>query len=158
MLLSITVVENFSVRVLMVHNVFAVALLYVGDTILLIQRSAHVDFGKGLYSLVGGKVEQGERALQAIKREVYEETGLDIPESDFEFVHALYRKGTETDFVAFCFKADISRLPAPYIKEPDKHDDMQFFTMDQVPNAMLSAHKQVLECIARSVYYSEHGW
>ena len=107
---------------------------------------------------MGGKVEQGERVLHAVKREVYEETGLDIPEVDFEFVHVFHRKGTETEFVAFCFQADISRLPTPCIKETDKHDDMQFFKIDQIPNATIPAHKQALECIARNVYYSEHGW
>jgi NADH pyrophosphatase NudC (nudix superfamily) len=51
---------------------FVLVLLCSGDSILLLRRHG-ATFGDGQYSLVGGKVEAGETALQAIKREVQEE-------------------------------------------------------------------------------------
>ena len=59
-------------------SMFVLAFLCINNQVLLVRRF-HATFGDGLYSLVGGKVEQGETARQAIKREVYEEVGLDIP-------------------------------------------------------------------------------
>jgi len=138
-------------------NLFVVALLCVGDKVLLIRR-LNQSFGQGLYSLVGGKVEKGETARLAIKREVHEETTLDIPESAFELVHTLHRKGTETEFIALCFKVDIAQMPAPYNNEPDKHDDMRFFTFNELPTNIIPAHKQAIECIQKNINYSEHGW
>jgi len=138
-------------------NIFVLALLMVGDTVLLVRRH-NTSFGDGLYSLVGGKVEQGETAKDAIVREVCEETTLDIPKDKFTLVHVLNRNGTETEFIALCFKADISSLPKPRNNEPDKHDDMRFFRCNALPANMLPAHKQIIQCVREGVNYSEHGW
>ncbi len=107
-------------------NLFALAFLCTGDTVLLARR-CNATFGDRLYSLIGGKVEQGETARKAIKREVCEETALEIPEPAFELVHTLHRKGTETELVALCFKVDITNMQAPRNNEPEKHDDMAVF-------------------------------
>jgi 8-oxo-dGTP diphosphatase len=138
-------------------KLFVIALLCMGDNVLLLRRG-HVSFGNGEYCMVGGKVEQGEAALHAIKREVYEEVGLDIPESDFELVHTFHRKGSESELVALCFKADITHLPMPHNNEPEKHDDMRFFSIHQLPENILPAHRQAIQCIQKNVSYSEHGW
>ncbi len=133
------------------------ALMCMGNEILLARRY-HATFGDGLYSLVGGKVEAGETALQGIKREVNEETGLDIPESSFSLVHTFHRKGTDAELIALVFKVDISSMPTPINKEPDKHDDMRFFKIDSLPDNIIPAHKQAITCITKNITYSEHGW
>jgi len=46
--------------------------------IILIQRSAESGFEPGLWELPGGKIEFGEDLIEALKREVEEETGLQI--------------------------------------------------------------------------------
>jgi 8-oxo-dGTP pyrophosphatase MutT (NUDIX family) len=138
-------------------NLFVLAFLYKGDDVLLVRRR-NQEFGSGLYSLIGGKVELSETALHAIEREVQEETGIAISQSSFSLVHALHRKGTETEFIALCFKADVTNLPDPVNNEPEKHDDMRFFNVQRLPENILPAHKQIIECIHKNVIYSEHGW
>lgn len=73
-------------------------------------------------------------------------------------MHVLHRKGTETEFVALCFKVDISERDTPSNKEPDKHDDMKFFNINELPENIIPAHKQIIQCIDRAIFYSEHGW
>ncbi len=51
-------------------------LIQYDDRYLLIKRAAEPD--TGLWSVPGGMVELGERAAEAAKREVMEETGLDV--------------------------------------------------------------------------------
>jgi len=138
-------------------NIYALALLTIGNQILLACRQ-NVSFGNNMYSMIGGKVEPGETARQAAQREVLEETKLDIPEEAFTLVHTLHRKGTETEFIALCFAVDISKLPAPYNNEPDKHSDMSLFSIDQLPANILPAHEQIIRCVLRDINYSEHGW
>ena len=52
------------------------ALVMKDDMVLLVKRQTEP--GKGLWSIPGGLVELGETALEAAKREVKEETSLDI--------------------------------------------------------------------------------
>jgi mutator protein MutT len=58
-----------------------VGAIVVHDGELLMVRRAH-DPAKGLWSLPGGRVESGEYIADAIKREVKEETGLDVDVHD----------------------------------------------------------------------------
>lgn len=137
-------------------TIYALALLCTNDKILL-GRRFNTSFAPGLYCMPGGKVEAGETARQAVRREVQEETGLDISEKLFELVHVFHRDGEGEYLVAFCFKADITGLK-PTNNEPHKHDDMRFFPMDELPENIIPAHKQAIECVVQGIFYSEHGW
>lgn len=53
------------------------AVIFDGDGRLLLVRRRH-DPGSGLWSLPGGRVEPGESVADAVRREVREETGLDV--------------------------------------------------------------------------------
>jgi len=59
------------------HPIPAVAAVMIEDgRILLVKRAAEPS--KGKWSVPGGSVEWGESLVDALKREVHEETGLDI--------------------------------------------------------------------------------
>lgn len=68
------------------------AVVLVGDRILLVQRKNPPN--QGGWSFPGGRVERGEPLVEAVRREVLEETGLDVVATDlievFEVVDATY--------------------------------------------------------------------
>jgi len=68
------------------------ASLWFGDKIVLSQRLKE-GYHKGFWSDAGGKVENNESLIRAIRRETYEETGFRIFENDFKFVDCfIYEK------------------------------------------------------------------
>ncbi|HZW61022.1 MAG TPA: NUDIX domain-containing protein [Candidatus Babeliales bacterium] len=137
-------------------TLYVLALLCKDHEIVLLRRH-NATFGNGMYSIPGGKVEENEPALHAIKREVQEETALVLPESAFTLMHTIHRKGTESNFIALCFKADIAGMQ-PRNHEPEKHDDLQLVPLNQLPANILPAHKQIIENIQKGIAYSEHGF
>ena len=54
------------------------AVIRDGDRVLAMRRASHKDAGAGLWETVSGRVEPGEDPLDAIRREIREETGLEV--------------------------------------------------------------------------------
>lgn len=63
----------------------AAALLTLPDGLFVVQRrSEHAKFAGGRLGFFGGKVEEGETPLEALKRELRAKTSLDVAELKFE--------------------------------------------------------------------------
>lgn len=56
---------------------------------------------RGWWVLPGGKVEPGERWIDAIRREVLEETGLSVHDLTLRGVHVMQRQATEPAGVSY---------------------------------------------------------
>lgn len=59
-------------------NVAVEAIIQKGDLVLIGQRSWNSDHAPGKWETITGRVEQGENLEAAVKREVKEETGLEV--------------------------------------------------------------------------------
>jgi 8-oxo-dGTP pyrophosphatase MutT (NUDIX family) len=105
----------------------------VGNTVVNIRVAVLIPHGDGYlferhkdeyYYTSGGRIQAGESSLKAAKREIWEETGMNIPECDFSFVSIIEnffhskKIGEETTLVQeICFVYTVpavSDLPAGF--------------------------------------------
>ncbi len=76
---------------------------YKGEIILL-ERPEHKPEG-GTWGVPAGKVEEGEKPLAAMIRELWQETKLKIPKSKIKFDRKVYVRYPDYDFVYHIFHA-----------------------------------------------------
>jgi 8-oxo-dGTP diphosphatase len=135
---------------------YAVAVIYRNDsrdTILLAHRSA-TGFMDRSYSLIGGKIENGELPREALARELNEEIGIIVQPSELSFAHALHLKSFLGDSIALFFTIG-SWQGEPYNRESSKHDQIAWWDINKLPDTLMPTHKQALQHIQDARPYSE---
>lgn len=106
------------------------------DALLMVQRAN--DPGKGLWSVPGGRVEAGEFLADALRREVREETGLEVDVG--ELAGILEVPGDELHYVILDYHAAVTGSPEPMAS--GDAGDVRWVPLDEV------AH---MECTPRFI-------
>ena len=109
-------------------DVSACYLQYNGEYLFL-RNSPSKDYS-GCWGLPGGKVEINESTIQCIVREVYEETGISIKESNVKPLGHIYMR-TMVDFTFYMFSYDLDHKPDIVLSEKE-HEASGWFTPDNV--------------------------
>jgi len=112
----------------------------------LLQRRAGTEFMNGYYDFPSGHVDTGESFTEAAIRELAEETGLIVDESDLEVLH-LNQNYLDLPYINVVFNAK-KWSGTPQILESDKCDDQQFFALDALPE----------KCTLAVRYVEQAGW
>ena len=113
-----------------------------GDRVLLVQRG-RPPF-EGLWSLPGGKVRCGERVADAARRELLEETGLDVAGLRFLDIHEIIDNARHVVLAVFWTSIDV---PPPVTAADDAH--RAAFVGDE-DRAKLAATPGLADVIARA--------
>ena len=67
----------------------------------------------GFFAPPAGKVEAGETPLEALKRELFEETAIQITEEcSLNFLFTLYIRKPDIDYLYHCFEVSFLKTPA----------------------------------------------
>ena len=109
---------------------FEIAAMYVeyNDLILLLHRQKNKPQGNK-WGIPGGKVEKNETPLQAIIREVKEETGYDISKQPIETLQTVYIEYNEKDhFVYHMFRTKLQEDPGAVKINFDEHKGFTWVT------------------------------
>ena len=111
------------------------------DRVLLLRRATSKDFGAGEWEPVSGRVEQGEDVREAAKREVKEETGLNVDRLQV-FDCFYFRRGDNgPELVGITFRGRVSH---PAISISDEHDEYHWFRRSELLSAPVS--NDLLRC------------
>ena len=134
--------------------IFVAVMLKRGNEILLLKRSSTRTYAPNKYHLMGGHVEQGETFCTAAIREAREELGIVIQSQDLKFVHMYHRTSIEPTIVVTVFECVIWQGEIANI-EPEKHSDVAWFNVNNLPDDMVIPHKNAIELITQGIAYSE---
>jgi len=93
---------------------------------------------KNMWGQFGGKIDAGESVVQAAKRELFEELGIDATEFKYEFVTYTHLKENGKFYRVFVLSLK-THSGDFHIKEPHKTSEMRWFARSQIPFFLTSA-------------------
>lgn len=79
------------------------------------------------WGMVAGKVEDGESPLQAVKRELKEETGIEADSNAFKLVQKTYIKFPEYDYIYYIYRMVLQGKPDIRL-DPHEHKEYLWIT------------------------------
>jgi len=123
---------------------------------ILLLRRYQTGYEDGKYSLPAGHVEDNEELRVSTCREIKEEIGISLRPRDLKLVHVMHRK--EEDIRMDFFFITPRRGLEPKNTEPQKADDLRWFSINQLPVNTVPYIRAAIENYRRHVFYSEFGW
>ena len=110
--------------------------LMSGDKVCLLRRASNSDWEPNAWHMPGGTVEDDEEVQKAAVREIKEETGVLVKESDLIFLGvAIYRETKGRD-VSVYFFATKKWTGQPEVCEPDKTQDIMWCDVAGMPKSV----------------------
>jgi 8-oxo-dGTP pyrophosphatase MutT (NUDIX family) len=117
--------------------------VYDDEGRLLLTRRAPEKSFAGTWENSGGAAKAGETSLQAIRRELSEETGIQAEESEFQLIASGTDRNAHYDFYSLHRNIPISQI----VLLPGETDDVKWATFDQVHDMI--REKIICKVIAR---------
>jgi ADP-ribose pyrophosphatase YjhB (NUDIX family) len=104
------------------------------NNMILVQRRFNTGYLDGHWALPSGHAIDGEDALTAASRELFEETSLIVKSDDWRFVCAMRRR-TDRTIIDLFFATD-KFFGTPRICDPTHCDGLAFFPVNALPEAL----------------------
>jgi len=116
---------------------YAGVLVKCGDEVLLCKRNNLGSF-PGMWSIPGGKMEEGENSQDSAKREFVEETAVDISDRNIKFIGLLprhTRDGKKVKGMMYVYQLDTDQPIEPdfsVAKDGEEHTEWKYFKLDEI--------------------------
>jgi 8-oxo-dGTP diphosphatase len=109
---------------------------------------------RGNYGLIFTDLEAGETLTEALLREAREGIGIILDPKDLRLVHVMHRQvenGLDCFFLARSWSGE------PLNLDPEKYDDLAWYELGRLPEAMVRHVKIALMYARDDIPYSEFG-
>lgn len=127
----------------------AAAYIEVDGKILLLQLSENKEHSKS-WGVPAGKFERGETPENALRRELFEETGISLKvDNRVDLIGQLYVRKPEIDYVFHAFKVDLESVPAIILS--DEHIAYSWVSIDEAKKLdLLEGEETILQFLSNS--------
>ncbi len=141
--------QRFKMRV-------AVHLILEKDNKYLLLRRYNTGYEDGNYSVVAGHVDGNETIISAMKREAFEEIGINIDEKDLEIVEVIHRKDGDESIDYFLYSNKFSGDVT--IMEPNKCDELIFCEFDKFPKNVIPYIRKAIDNYRNNIQFIDYGF
>lgn len=122
-----------------------VAAVIVKNNKILLEKRAIEPF-KGYWCLPGGHVEHGETAQQAVKREVKEETGLEVKKTEFLFYQDEIIPAINWHAVVLVFRCSVS---GNIKRQKEEVEEIKWFELSEALKLPLAfKHHEIIQQVS----------
>lgn len=132
-----------------------------GQKQVLLQHRGQTEMLANKWDCISGHVEAQETVRHAMVREVYEELGILIQADDLEFVGLTHlRLDDETTYYNIYLTTD-RFVGTPHIMETDKHDDLKWVNLTDLPtmaDEIVQNRYEAIQHLGQPPFYSEEGF
>lgn len=141
--------ERFKIKV-------AVYLLLIKDEKVLLSRRFNTGWMDGKYSLISGHLDGNETVSTAMIRESFEEAKIKIKKEDL-IPATVIDRNSDQEYIDFFFVSN-KWIGEITIGEPEKCDDLSWFSIDNLPDNLLPYIKEAIENYKNKIAFFESGW
>lgn len=132
----------------------AVHAFFIKDNKILLLQRQNTGFRDGEFSVPAGHVDGGEKIVDALKREVLEETGIHIREQ-LEPAHVMHRAVSTTEERIDYFFVIERWEGEPHNAEPDKCAQLLWSSFNDLPDLTIPYVKSALSQVKKGKKFSE---
>ena len=125
------------------------------DDQILMHRRCNTGYRDGDYGLPAGHLESQEFALDGTIREVHEEVGILLTAEQLKPTHVQFRLCGDHERIDFFFTTR-EWSGEPKIMEPDKADDIQWFSLDELPKNIIPHEQEAILKSYQGIFFSEY--
>lgn len=123
--------------------VAAVHIFLLRENEILLLRRFNTGYEDGKYSVLAGHLDGNEDLIEAAKREILEEGGINVQYNNLNIVGVMHRKSLDEriDFFLTCDKweGEIKNM------EPNKCDDLSWFPLDNLPENIIPYVRKAID-------------
>lgn len=135
----------------------AVGLLLMKEEKILLLRRFNTGWEDGNYSLISGHLDGNESVTATMIREAKEEVDITIKKEDMRVIHTIHRRSADFEYIDFFIVAS-NWEGEPKVMEPDKCDDLRWFSVNALPDNIVPRIKELIEYERDGITFSEIGW
>lgn len=134
----------------------AVYAYFIKDDQILLNLRQNTGWMDGYYGLPSGHLEKEESLKEALIREVQEEVGITVTETNLVLYHVMHRVDpiSKMQYIDFFFKVEY--WSGELINnEPEKSEHIKWFYMDRLPDKTVPNVKNAIEFYKGKLFFSE---